>query len=73
MADDLLDNDTVQMIAGIGAAAGAIAFGAVGLVDTNVLVDTAGLSGQVLTGAYGAFVAAGAAKGWNAIGEITED
>lgn len=72
MADDLLDNDSVQTAATAVAAGGAVAFAATGLMDTNILVDTAGLAGTQLDAGYGAFAVAGAVKGWNVVGEYTD-
>lgn len=72
MADDMLENETVQTAATAVAAAGAVAFAATGLMDTNVLVDTAGLAGTHLDAAYGAIGAAGALRGWDLVGDYTD-
>lgn len=58
MANDLLENDTVKLATSVAVTAGALHVAAVGLMDTNVLVDS--LAGTQLDAAYGAIGAAGA-------------
>lgn len=72
MASDLLDNETVQNAANVVAALAALHVAAVGLMDTNVLVDTAGLAGQQLNAAYGAVGAAGALRAHEIAGEYLD-
>ena len=66
MSDELLGNWMTRTVSKVLAGAGALNWGLVEFADTDVLVDTLGLSGDVYAGVIAAVAIGGAIVFYNA-------
>jgi uncharacterized membrane protein YuzA (DUF378 family) len=75
MAEKLFGDNTLLLhTLWLAVAIGALNWGLVGVVDTNLLADTIGLSNDMLTGAYAVIGGAGAVTLYNTVFvDIMED